>query len=162
MGDWETAIPTRNGQAWVRRGSDDTAVFNPETEKLHLLNASALAIWELCDGSTTGVEMAEAVAELAYRGAQHLVVRRQSVDYRRLHRTRAGRRYDEDVVGGFEDLLDAVRRPIEDLLELRAAVVDHGLGHGPEYLFRHGDWTRNSQVHGASSSALRDVMTARF
>ena len=64
MGDWATAIPTRNGQAWVRRGSDDTAVFNPETEKLHLLNASALAIWELCDGSTTGVEMAEAVAEL--------------------------------------------------------------------------------------------------
>ncbi len=64
MGDWATATPTRSGQAWVRRGSEDTAVFNPETGTLHLLNTSALAIWELCDGSTTGREMAEAVAEL--------------------------------------------------------------------------------------------------
>ncbi len=64
MGDWATATPIRRGQAWVRRGSDDTAVFVPETGTLHLLNASALAIWELCNGSTTGREMAEAVAEL--------------------------------------------------------------------------------------------------
>ena len=64
MGDWPTATPSRHGQAWVRRGSDDTAVFNPETGTLHLLNSSALAIWELCDGSTTAEEMAEAVAEL--------------------------------------------------------------------------------------------------
>lgn len=64
MDDWETATPTRHGQAWVRRGSDDTAVYNPETGTLHRLNASALAIWELCDGATTGREMAEAVAEL--------------------------------------------------------------------------------------------------
>jgi pyrroloquinoline quinone biosynthesis protein D len=64
MGDWATATPTRRGQAWVRRASEDTAVFNTETETLHLLNTSALAIWELCNGSTTGKEMAEAVAEL--------------------------------------------------------------------------------------------------
>ncbi len=64
MGDWETATPLRHGQAWVRRGSVDTAVFVPETGMLHLLNASALAIWELCNGETTGLEMAEAVAEL--------------------------------------------------------------------------------------------------
>jgi pyrroloquinoline quinone biosynthesis protein D len=64
MAKWATEMPTRHGQAWVRRGSDDTAVFNPETETLHVLNVSALAIWELCDGSTTGSEMAGAVAEL--------------------------------------------------------------------------------------------------
>ncbi len=64
MGDWATVTPTRHGQAWVRRGSDDTAVFVPETGTLHVLNPSALAIWELCDGATTGQEMAEAVAEL--------------------------------------------------------------------------------------------------
>ena len=62
--DWTAATPTRYGQAWVRRGSDDTAVYNPNTGTLHLLNASALAIWELCDGKTTGQEMAGAVAEL--------------------------------------------------------------------------------------------------
>lgn len=54
----------RKGQAWVRRGSDATAVYNPDTGALHMLNPSALAIWELCDGATTGREMAEAVAEL--------------------------------------------------------------------------------------------------
>lgn len=64
MVDWATATPMRHGQAWVRRGSVDTAVYNPERGTLHLLNASALAIWELCDGATTGREMAEAVAEL--------------------------------------------------------------------------------------------------
>lgn len=64
MGDWVVATPMRHGQAWVRRGGDDAAVYNPDRGTLHLLNASALAIWELCDGATTGREMAEAVAEL--------------------------------------------------------------------------------------------------
>ena len=62
--DWTAATPARHGQAWLKRGADDTAVFNPDSGVLHLLNASALAIWELCDGFTTGKEMAEAVAEL--------------------------------------------------------------------------------------------------
>ncbi len=62
--EWMAATPRRHGQAWVRRGSDDTAVFNPDSGKLHLLNPSALAIWELCDGATTGQEMADAIAEL--------------------------------------------------------------------------------------------------
>jgi PqqD family protein of HPr-rel-A system len=64
MTDWAARTPTRHGQAWVRRGSEDTAVFNPDTGTLHALNVSALAIWELCDGSTSGEEMAGAVAEL--------------------------------------------------------------------------------------------------
>jgi len=58
------AKPVRNGQAWVRRGSEDTAIYNPETGVLHLLNPSALAIWELCDGETTVEEMAAAIDEL--------------------------------------------------------------------------------------------------
>jgi PqqD family protein of HPr-rel-A system len=56
--------PLRQGQAWVRRESDDAAVYNPDTGVLHLLNPSALAIWELCDGHTTVTEMIEAVAEV--------------------------------------------------------------------------------------------------
>lgn len=64
MPDWTAATPTRHGEAWVRRDAEETAVYNPDTGALHLLNPSALAIWELCDGSTTGEEMAGAVAEL--------------------------------------------------------------------------------------------------
>ncbi len=60
--DWSHATPLRRGQAWVQRDGDETAVYNPDTGMLHLLNASALAIWELCDGHTTAAEMAEAVA----------------------------------------------------------------------------------------------------
>jgi PqqD family protein of HPr-rel-A system len=56
--------PLRQGQAWVRRGSDDTAVFNPDTGTLHMLNPSALAIWELCDGETTIGEIVQAVIEV--------------------------------------------------------------------------------------------------
>ena len=47
--------PSENGQ-W--------SIYNPETETLHLLNDSARAIWELCDGDTTPEEMARAVSEL--------------------------------------------------------------------------------------------------
>ena len=64
MTEWTATTPTRRGQVWVRRGGDDTAVYLPDTGSLHLLNPPALAIWELCDGETTGREMAEAVAEL--------------------------------------------------------------------------------------------------
>ena len=40
------------------------SIYNAETETLHLLNDSARAIWELCDGDTTPEEMARAVSEL--------------------------------------------------------------------------------------------------
>lgn len=56
--------PTRRGQAWVQRDGDQTAIFNPDTGVLHLLNQSALAIWELCDGATNPAEMAEAISEV--------------------------------------------------------------------------------------------------
>ncbi len=61
---WESQRPLRRGQVWTHREGPETAVYNPATGALHLLNASALAIWELCDGDTAGIEMAEAVAEL--------------------------------------------------------------------------------------------------
>ena len=61
--DWLSSRPTRRGET-VSRG-EETVVYNVETGGLHALNPSALAIWELCDGETTGAEMAEAVTELA-------------------------------------------------------------------------------------------------
>lgn len=62
--NWETQRPLRRGQVWTHREGPETAVYNPGTGALHLLNASALAIWELCDGETAAFEMADAVAEL--------------------------------------------------------------------------------------------------
>ena len=56
--------PRRVGEVWVRRESEDAAIYDPATGALHRLNPSALAIWELCDGATTVEEMASAAAEL--------------------------------------------------------------------------------------------------
>lgn len=50
--------------------SEDGAwsVYNKETDTLHLLNDSARAIWELCDGQTSSEEMAQAVSQLTSLG----------------------------------------------------------------------------------------------
>ena len=56
--------PKQVGEVWVRRESDQAAIYDPAAGALHRLNPSALAIWELCDGETTIEEMAAAVAEL--------------------------------------------------------------------------------------------------
>ena len=60
-----TTPPKQRGQAWIQREEDRSAVYNPETGMLHVLNPSALAIWELCDGQTTPEEMADAIAEIS-------------------------------------------------------------------------------------------------
>lgn len=48
----------------MRREGDQTAVYDPETTRLHMLNPSALAIWEACDGETTIDELIDALIEL--------------------------------------------------------------------------------------------------
>ena len=66
--DWQAATPERHGEVWTRRDGEQIAVYDPDSGRLHVLNASALAIWELCDGETTGEEMAGAIAELTSGG----------------------------------------------------------------------------------------------
>jgi hypothetical protein len=61
MNERTEGYPRKRGQAWVQRDGNETAVFNPDTGMLHMLNPSALAIWEMCDGETTPTEMAEAI-----------------------------------------------------------------------------------------------------
>lgn len=63
-GESPEAKPAKRGEVWIRRDGNDTAVFDPESGRLYALNASALAIWELCDGATTPQEMAGAISEL--------------------------------------------------------------------------------------------------
>lgn len=76
--DWTTAKPLKRGEVWVRREGDQTAVYDPESGRLYALNASALALWELCDGETTAEEIAEALSELT--GSGKSATRRQVID----------------------------------------------------------------------------------
>jgi PqqD family protein of HPr-rel-A system len=62
--DWQVIRPRRRGEPWVQRDGEETAVYNPDTGMLHLLNASARAIWDLCDGDTQPQEMAAAISDL--------------------------------------------------------------------------------------------------
>jgi hypothetical protein len=58
-------FPTRKPQVWLRQTDKENAVFDPETDVVHLMNATATAIWVLCDGETTPEEMVDAICELS-------------------------------------------------------------------------------------------------
>lgn len=56
--------PRRRGELSGQATPNGWAVYEPETDSVHLLNETARAIWELCDGDTSPEEMAQAIAEL--------------------------------------------------------------------------------------------------
>lgn len=56
--------PMRHGEVVQTEGSQGWTIYEPSTDSLHVLNASAKAIWELCDGSTSPSEIALAISEL--------------------------------------------------------------------------------------------------
>lgn len=56
--------PRRKGELVQSASDDGWTVYEPDTDSLHVLNASAKAIWELCDGKTNPSEMAQAISEL--------------------------------------------------------------------------------------------------
>jgi hypothetical protein len=57
--------PSRREEVWVRRAEKENALFDPATESVLLLNDTALAIWELCDGDTHPEEMVVAICDLS-------------------------------------------------------------------------------------------------
>jgi PqqD family protein of HPr-rel-A system len=57
--------PVRSDGVWLRATDNENAVYDPTTGGLHLLNETARAIWELCDGETTVDEMISAIVELS-------------------------------------------------------------------------------------------------
>ncbi len=59
---------TRKGDLIGPNEDGGWSVYNKETDTLHLLNDSARAIWELCDGQTNSEEMAQAVSQLTGLG----------------------------------------------------------------------------------------------
>jgi PqqD family protein of HPr-rel-A system len=56
--------PVRKPEVWLRTAGDENAAYNPTTGSVYLLNETALAIWDLCDGQTSPEEMVTAVVEL--------------------------------------------------------------------------------------------------
>jgi hypothetical protein len=56
--------PVRRPDVWLRKTDREIAVYDPLGNRIHLLNDTALAIWELCDGDTTPAEMITAICDL--------------------------------------------------------------------------------------------------
>lgn len=57
--------PARKPDVWVHLARGENALFDPRSDTVHLLNDTALAIWDLCDGDTYPDEMIEAVCDLS-------------------------------------------------------------------------------------------------
>lgn len=57
-------LPLRITDVTVEQREDGHLLQRPDHNVAHLLNETALALWQLCDGETTPREMADAVAEL--------------------------------------------------------------------------------------------------
>jgi len=56
--------PLRRSDVWVRQARQENAIYDPRGESVHLLNETALAIWQLCDGQTMVEEMVRAICDL--------------------------------------------------------------------------------------------------
>lgn len=59
-----TVLPRRRDDLEVEVESKEARLTDPVSGETHVLNPSAYAIWELCDGATAPAAMAEAVAEV--------------------------------------------------------------------------------------------------
>ncbi len=56
--------PVRGANLWVRQSGDETVLVDGANDRVHMLNETALALWELCDGETTVEEMVTAASRL--------------------------------------------------------------------------------------------------
>jgi hypothetical protein len=55
--------PTKSASLEVRKVGDEVLVHDPAQAKVHVLNATAGAILELCDGTRTPSEIARSIAD---------------------------------------------------------------------------------------------------
>ncbi|MGH2784129.1 MAG: HPr-rel-A system PqqD family peptide chaperone [Actinomycetota bacterium] len=57
--------PLRKEGLFLRQANGENAVYDPASGQVHLLNATAWAIWDLCDGETDPEEMIDAICEIS-------------------------------------------------------------------------------------------------
>lgn len=62
-----TERPQHRADLVLRETGDETAIYDPSTGTLFQLNATALAIWQACDGETTLDEITQALVLLTGR-----------------------------------------------------------------------------------------------
>jgi len=56
--------PVRRQGVWLRQTGKENALYNPTTSEVYILNDTALAIWDLCDGDTAPDEMLTAICDV--------------------------------------------------------------------------------------------------
>jgi pyrroloquinoline quinone biosynthesis protein D len=56
--------PRRRAGLQLRVSGDEAALLDPTSDAVHVLNDTALALWELCDGETSVEEMVVAAVGL--------------------------------------------------------------------------------------------------
>jgi hypothetical protein len=54
--------PCRKSSIMVRDLDEETILYNPDTKHVHVLNKTALLVWQMCDGRHYVADMAESVA----------------------------------------------------------------------------------------------------
>ena len=59
-----TDHPVKRGELIQSKTAEGWTVYDERSDSLHVLNVTAKAIWELCDGSTTPEEISSAIAEV--------------------------------------------------------------------------------------------------
>lgn len=57
--------PARKANVWLRQSDNENVLYDPDTGAVHVLNATAMAIWVLCDGHNDPDEMVDAICELS-------------------------------------------------------------------------------------------------
>lgn len=57
--------PLRKKGVWLRQVGGENALYDPDSSSVHLLNDTALAIWDLCDGDVQPDEMIEAICQIS-------------------------------------------------------------------------------------------------
>ena len=58
------ALPLQRPGTWLRQSADENVIVDTDNSQLHVLNDTALALWQLCNGQNTVDEMITAVCEL--------------------------------------------------------------------------------------------------
>jgi hypothetical protein len=56
--------PTRRMEVVLRRSGGETILYDTAHDSVHLVNDTAAAIWELCDGETQKDEIVVAICQL--------------------------------------------------------------------------------------------------
>ncbi len=60
--------PRRRDTLAAEEIEEDLLLYDPDRDLVHLLNVTALAIWELCDGTRTTQEIARELEKLVSSG----------------------------------------------------------------------------------------------